>query len=92
MSDPFPALSAKTERAINDALLTVWQSVKQAYTLTQIEQAYLSGGIPGVMSLLDNLDPVLDANLSPTLQTAMIESGRSGRALLLRSRQLLRPC
>lgn len=82
MSDPFPALSAKTERAINDALLTVWQSVKQAYTLTQIEQAYLSGGIPGVMSLLDNLDPVLAANLSPTLQTAMIESGRAVIAIL----------
>lgn len=82
MSDPFPALSAKTERAINDALLAVWQSVKQAYTLTQIEQAYLSGGIPGVMSLLDNLDPVLAANLSPTLQTAMIESGRAVIAIL----------
>lgn len=82
MSDPFPALSVKTEKAINAALLTVWQSVKQSYTLAEIEETYLRGGIAGLMSLLDNLDPVLASNLSPTLQTAMIESGRMVIAIL----------
>lgn len=82
MSDPFPALSAKTEKALYETLLTVWKSVKQVHTLKEIEQVYLTGGIPGLMSLLDNLDPVLAANMSPILNTAMIESGRAVIAIL----------
>lgn len=80
--DPFPQLSIKTEKAINDALLNVWQAVKQSFTLAQIENAYITGGIAGIEALLNNLDPILASHLAPTLQTAMIDSGRMVIALL----------
>lgn len=82
MFDPMPELSRKTEKAIHDSLLKVWQEVKQSYTLAEIETAYVTSGIPGVMQLIDTLDPVLASHLAPTLQTAMIESGRMVISLL----------
>jgi len=82
MFDPFPDLAKKTEKTIHDSLITVWQEVKQSYTLAEIEQAYRTGGINGVMNLLDTLDPILASHLAPTLQTAMIQSGRMVIAIL----------
>lgn len=76
MADPYPKLSQKTERAIYDALIEVWKSVRTAYSLKEIEQVYLNAGTAGVVALLDNLDPQIAGRLSPVLQSAMIESGR----------------
>lgn len=76
MSDPYPKFSQTTENKIYNSLIAVWEAVKQSYTLKEIEQVYMTGGIPAVMGLLDNLDPVLANTLAPTLQSAMIESGR----------------
>lgn len=76
MADPYPKLSQKTERAIYDALIEIWKSVRTSYSLREIEQVYLNAGTAGVLALLDNLDPQIAGRLSPVLQSAMIESGR----------------
>lgn len=77
MSDPYPALAARFEPLIREALDRAWQRARQLGTLAELSEAIQLGGATGVLRYLDGLEDALMAEVRPVLEDAITASGRA---------------
>ena len=77
MADPYPALAARFEPLVRDALDRAWQRARQIGTLDQLSEAIQTGGAAGVLRYLDTLDDILMRDVGTVLQDAILASGRA---------------
>lgn len=76
MPDPYPAFINRYQPKIRDAVLKVWDELRKSFTYSELETTLTYQGVSGLLKYLDNLEPVIRAQLMPELQDAISESGR----------------
>lgn len=76
MKDPYPAIADKYDVRIREALNTVWDNVRRAESLANLEYIIETRGVAGLFPILDTLPDELNAYLRPVIEDAISESGR----------------
>lgn len=80
--DPYPAIAEKYDKQVQQAIYSIWDTLRRSRSLVELENIIATQGVFGVMQLLSNMEDEVTAQLMPVLEQAILESGRAVISIL----------
>lgn len=69
-------LISKYDRILREALSECWASLKAGTNMAEVTRLLSIGDVPGALETLRRVEPAIYASVVPTIQDAILESGR----------------